>query len=186
MVGWGWGGGRCCKRGQAGLAAPSGFSHPLPCSRFPTHRCESIKENRSTSKNCCLTVLEPVTLVSGTIGTFFNLSSGRWVIKGYETWAIIQPPPSQRTQQILKVARARLCRQQPGSLSHGSHLSMPRLTGNRKGPSCSRSPLRDFLTSLFVSWGRHVNRLSLALCQPLLSLVSASLVPSLCHINILH
>lgn len=74
-------------------------------------------------RSCCLTVLEPVTLVSGVTGTFFNSSSGMWVIKGYEIWAIFQPLPSQRRQQILKMLpRARLAATSSLVLLHRDHL----------------------------------------------------------------
>lgn len=94
----GWGCGKWWEEGQTGTSNPRLYSLSLS---YP----QGVKISRKMPpllRTCCLTVLEPLTWVSRIFGTFFNLSSGMWVIKGYEIWAIIQHLLSQGRQQISK------------------------------------------------------------------------------------
>ena len=124
-------------------ARPSRCLNPFLCTSSPHTSLlgKGMKISRKIPpflRNCQLTVLEPLTLVSSIIGTFSNLSSGMLVIKGYEVWAIIQHRASLQRLPILKrqpaLSSLPPCHQPPGSLSWGSHPGMPHLIGKEKSP----------------------------------------------------
>ena len=124
-------------------ASPSRCLNPFLCPSSPHTPLlrRGMKISRKIPpflRNCRQTVLEPLTLVSGIIGTFSNLSSGMCVIKGYEVWAIIQHRASLQRLPILKrqpaLSSLPPCHQPPGFLSWGSHPGMPHLIGKEKSP----------------------------------------------------
>lgn len=114
-LGWGsWGRGRLgageeeMSREREASRAPAGapgFSNPFLCIHLSLCYPQGVEISRKIPpllRNCRLTVLGPLTWVSGIIGTSFNLSSGMWLIKSYEIWAAIQRLPSRRRQHVLK------------------------------------------------------------------------------------
>ena len=172
-------------------AGPSKCLNPFLCLSSPhtPQMPRGMKISRKIPpflRSCRLTVLEPLTLVSGIIGTFSNLSSGMWVIKGYEVWAIIQQPCfSAKTADIKTPAHALLSASLPSATGFpfmGITSWNATLNWEGKKPFHALTHLSGFHTSLFISWGRRA-----MLCQPRCALlVLAGLALSYCHINILH
>jgi len=160
-------------------ARPSRCLNPFLCTSSPHTSLlgRGMKISRKIPpflRNCQLTVLEPLTLVSGIIGTFSNLSSGMLVIKGYEVWAIIQHRASLQRLPILK--------RQPALSSLPPTSWNATFNWEGKKPFHALIHISGFHTSLFISWGR-----SAMLCQPCCApSVLAGLALSYCHINILH
>lgn len=78
-------------------------------------------------RNCCRTVLEPLTSASGILGTFFNSSSGMWVIKGHAPWAELSSTflPGVDCTHEHTAPRSPLCRRQPCPLSQVTFLHAP-------------------------------------------------------------